>query len=292
MQGLIALSELDLLFGLILMVTISVSLAVMTVKTATVWNQQQLTIGFLVTALLTASWHFSLHDHAITSRILPFENLIIVGNWFLPFSAILGGIAFRSTQGSFWSKFKMPFLLMLTGLFATVYPLYGYEPMSDPCQSAEGHCLQTSRVTCSPACAVNLLKEKEIESTEAEMIRCCLCREGTYWQGVYRGLRQKTHNHAIDVEIFQGSVEELRAMTPGFLMLRVGIGHFQQCDSVYLTDYGWERGRYHSVILTRFLEVNGNESVEVIDPEIGVEHWSLQDLQVLYQGHGVRLVER
>lgn len=290
MEGLSCLIESDLLIALLAMIGLSIVVMVAVWRCTASWKEISLNLGFVLVLFLMGLWHFLIRHNAVISQLLPLDSLIVAGNWFGLWCGVLAGLAMRASRGNALRKAVPGALLMMTGLVALVYPVYGSIPQSVPHQTADGYCLQTNEVSCSPACAVTLLRMKGIEATEAEMIGRCLCRDGTAWQGLFRGLRQKTRGTDYRVEVRNADLQELRNMTPGYLLLSVGIDLWQECDPIYLEEYGWSRGKYHSVILTRFLDEEG--CVEMIDPDVGLERWSLEDLQTLYRGMTIRLVSR
>ena len=60
-------------------------------------------------------------------------------------------------------------------------------------------------------------------------------------------------------------------------------------DPIYTERYSWTPGKLHSVVLYGFAE---NDRVNIGDPSIGLEQWTVEDLRVLYRGTGLRLVRR
>src|SRR5262249_9190240 len=144
------------------------------------------------------------------------------------------------------------------------------------------------------ASAATLLHWYQIAATEQEMAELCLTRQdGTYWQGLYRGLKLKTRGTDWDVEVFSGKdLLDLQKMTldgPG--ILTVGLPDDAPAYRIYQYDWGWVPGVSHSVVLFRFLP---RQQVRVGDPSLdeGQENWSRNDLQVLWRGRGIRLVPR
>jgi hypothetical protein len=128
-----------------------------------------------------------------------------------------------------------------------------------------------------------------IPATEQEMSQLCVTRSGTMWQGIYRGLKLKTRETQYDVEVFSGSIDELRQMTPGALIVAAGLERGANIDPIYHEQWGWKPGVLHTVLLFDFVE---NDRVEMADPDVGCEQWTVEDLRVLYRGRGMRLVTR
>lgn len=232
-----------------------------------------------------------LWDNVLLARLLPYSNLIVLGNWFPLVAGLLGGLAWRRIPGG--GPKKGAYVAALTGiaLVTLAVPLWGEPPQ---CRNlwSNGVCLQTSSQTCSAASAATLLSQYGIDTTEQEMAELCLTRRGTYWQGLYRGLKRKTFGTRWDVEVFEGDLDELRRrVQDGPVILTVGIPRNADVDPIYTTRDGWRPGLLHSVILFRFLP---RRRVLIGDPSIdgGLEPWTLADLDVLWRGRGLQLVER
>src|SRR5262249_50257934 len=148
-------------------------------------------------------------------------------------------------------------------------------------------CLQTSRSTCSAASAATLLRAAGIDASEAEMANLCLTRDGTTWAGLYHGLKQKTADTPWDVEIFRGTLDELKQSSGHPALLSVELRE-KHADSGF-AEQGWVAGQAHTVVLFRFV----HPTVAVVgDPAIGRELWSAKDLEILWHGEGIRLIRR
>ena len=153
----------------------------------------------------------------------------------------------------------------------------------------DGICRQTSERSCSAACAATILNMHGISATEQEMAELCLTRFGTTWQGIYRGLKLKTSGTPLDVQVFGGSIDELRPMTPGPLIVAAGLVHGAEVAPIYHEQWGWQPGELHTVLILDFVD---NNRVEMADPDVGREQWTVNDLRILYRGRGMRLVPR
>ena len=123
------------------------------------------------------------------------------------------------------------------------------------------------------------------------MADLCLTRRGTLWQGLYRGLKRKTAGTPWDVEIVHGPFEGLRSLGGGPAILAAGVPRDARVARVYTERYGWSPGEWHSVL---FFGFRGAGLVAMGDPTpgIGREDWSEDDLLVLWEGTGMRLVPR
>jgi hypothetical protein len=91
------------------------------------------------------------------------------------------------------------------------------------------------------------------------------------------------------VEVFSGSVDELRQMTPGVLLISCGLRRGARVDPIYSERWGWKPGEVHTGLLFDFV---ANDRVEMADPDVGREQWTVQDLRVLYRTRGMRLVHK
>lgn len=244
----------------------------------------------LVCSLLIIAWQvwFSVwgRDQTWLATVLPFSNLVIVGNWLPLGFAVLAAIAWRTSPGRWWRR-SVP-VLGLAGMatYALIQPLLGQPPRCHNEWKGDV-CLPSSDTTCAAASATTLLKAYGIQTTESEMTKLCLTRKGTTWQGLYRGLKIKTVGTGLRVVVFSGNVERLKTMQ-GPLMLDVGLPRSGSAPKIYSQEYGWQPGVLHSVILYGF---KGTDRIEIAEPTPGVGHeeWSLVDLEVLYRGRGLRL---
>jgi hypothetical protein len=223
-------------------------------------------------------------------RLLPVVNVLIIGNWQLPATGLLIGLAWCILPGVPIRKLVLILPLAGLGLWRSYGPLLGDAPQNIRNRWRDGVCLQSSSSSCSAAAAATLLKEVGIDATEREMAELCFTREqGTTFHGLYRGLKLKTSQTTWDVQVLRGTVEELRESSRPVL-LSVGLPrNTAGIDPRYHRDWGWVPGFRHSVVVFRFLP---NEQIEVGDPAIGRERWGVEGLDVLWNGKGLRLVPR
>ena len=227
------------------------------------------------------------------AQLLPFSNLIVLGNWMAPTVAALGGLAWRRVPGRFFRKTMLIGTMLGIAGYSLWHPLSGQVPL---CRNVWQNdvCIQSTSASCSPASAATLLRWYRIHTTEQEMAELCLTRhEGTYWQGLYRGLKLKTEGTPWDVEVFSSrALENLEEKTQyGPVILTVGIPKNSPFDPIYQHEWGWVPGVSHSVVLFRFLK---DQQVRIGDPSVedGQENWTRKDLSILWQGYGLRLVPR
>lgn len=279
----------DIYLGIGIMVVLSVScflLAAWMVRSAPSLICDAL--GILTLALM---FFYMKHIwyHIGLTRILPFSNLIIVGNWFPLAAGFMAGLAWRRVPGGTMRRGIFVFGLGLAALFTVLHPLRGAPP---PCLNVwkYGVCLQTSPATCSAASAATLLHAHQISATEEELADLCLTNQGTTWMGLYRGLKKKTAGTSWEVEVFHCSIAELQERTKTSpVLLNVELEKNAAADPRYHEDWGWVPGQPHSVVLFHFWD---NERVEIGDPSVGREEWTYDDLAVLWHGQGIQLVQR
>jgi hypothetical protein len=225
------------------------------------------------------------------ARWLPFSSLVVLSNWLPLFAAVLAGIAWRSAAGSRVRQWVLTGSLLVTALYALVFPALGSAPACGNRWDKTGICLQTTNLTCSPACAATLLAAHGIPASEQEMAELCLTRRGTSWQGLYRGLKLKTAGTPWDVEVVACSTAELRKLSGRPMILSVGLERGNPADTDYTREFGWVPGVNHSVILHKFTSTG---AAVISDPSIEMsrEQWDGPMLQTLWRGYAIRLVPR
>jgi hypothetical protein len=229
--------------------------------------------------------------NAALARWLPVASLIVVGNWLPLFAALLAAIAWRRAAGSPLRQGVQLAALLLIGCYALLHPLLGSPPACGNRWDKLGTCLQTTKLTCSPACAATLLSRYGIEASEQEMAELCLTRYGTSWQGLYRGLKLKTAGTEWDVEIVRCRSDELRQIARGPMILSVGLEAGLPADTDFTRELGWVPGVNHSVVLTGF---SRDGLATIADPSIEMsrEQWDCHTLAALWRGYAIRLVPR
>jgi len=252
------------------------------------WACNVLCVG----VILLAAWYAeTLWQSVALAQFLPFSNLIVVGNWFPLLAAGLAGLGWTRISGGPARKLTTLGILTAVAWLAVVFPMLGQAPRCGDEWTREGFCSQTTRNTCTAACAASLLRTRGIPATEAEMAELCLTRRGTTWQGLYRGLKLKTEGTAWDVRVVHGDIEQLLAVATGPMILSVGLAEDAEVDGAFELEYGWRRGWRHSVIL---INAKRGRDVEIVDPQprIGRERWTLDELNLLYRGPAIELVAR
>jgi hypothetical protein len=233
-----------------------------------------------------------LWDDIRLARWLPYSNLIVVGNLYLPLAGILAGLAWRRIESSSARRWIALLLLLTSSLYATMRPVMGLPPRCEQqwedTINGRFH-FQTTDSTCSAAAAATLLSLYNISADEQEMAELCLTRDGTTWKGLFRGLLLKTRTSPWNVEVFHSSVEELLKTDdlPVVLCTRLHLDH--PSAKQYEREWGWIPGTSHSVVV--ITQVRAGEFI-VHDPVAGKEVWTEDDLRALWSGDGMRLVAR
>jgi hypothetical protein len=121
------------------------------------------------------------------------------------------------------------------------------------------------------------------------MMRLCLThRRATGQLGLYRGLKLKTRDTTWDVEPFTGTPADLQESAQFPVLLLVKLIPGQNVDPRYQQQWGWEPGQGHAVVVFSF----DGQQADMGDPSLGREFWSRRDLEILWQGQGLRLVRR
>lgn len=242
------------------------------------------TLFCLASAIAAGAW---LHGQLHVARILPFSNVILVGNW-LPLAAamLMGGIA-AVRQMPAGRRIVLAGMLGTVAWYTVVEDLSAPAPPVGPPRFWQGFCLQSTPASCSPCCAAALLMDHEIQATEAEMVKLCLSRfDGTPELGLYRGLKLKTRGTPWDVEIVSGDFESLRQPGGAPAIVFVNAGD----DGLEGVPIAWFfRRQSHAVVIYGF---DGNGNAAVGDPGVGRGRWKADQLRHRWCGTGLRLVRR
>jgi hypothetical protein len=225
-------------------------------------------------------------DSVVLTHILPFSNVIVVGNW--------SPLLVAAFAGLIWWRVPPPGIrrVVIIGALTAACLVAIYRPILSPPPALRnvwtlGVCRQTSQASCSAAAAATLLGQYGIKSSEPEMATLCLTSDrGTLNHGIYRGLRLKTAGTGLDVYMFNnGTIDDLYGAGP--VLLSVKLEDDMNVDPRYTRNWGWIPGVAHSVVLIGAIS---EDLFLVADPATGLERWSRRDLQVLWHGVGVRLV--
>jgi len=279
----------DLYFALALIAALSGGLFLLALRLGKKATTRVNTLMALGTVCAIFLYVQEIHQKALLARILPFSNLMVLGNWFPLAGAFLGGLAWRLIPGSARRKCVTLVPLASVCLYASYWNFIGdLPPTVDVWQGDVA--LQSTDASCSPACAATLLTAYGISAGETEMAQLSLTRDkkGTTWFGLYRGLKKKTEGTPYDVEIFNGSLDDL-IKAGGPMILSVRLDNKPGIDPRYEAMWHWTVNQQHAVVLWK---IDRSGIVSIGDPSIGREFWSLKAIEDLWHGEGMRLVKR
>lgn len=233
-----------------------------------------------------------LWDDVRMARWLPFSNLIVVGNWYLPLAGILAGLAWQRIEQSPPRRWAVLLLLLASSLYASIKPVWGVPPRCEQqWDETPGGRLyyQTTHSTCAAAAAATMLSLHGISTNEQEMAELCLTRDGTTWKGLFRGLLLKTSSSPWTVEAFQGNFKDLVRIAERPIVLCARLPGNHPRALAYQREWGWIPDTAHTVVMIR--SVRPGEFV-VHDPVAGSEIWTEEEIQALWTGNGMRFVPR
>jgi hypothetical protein len=282
----------DLVIGYAVIASLAVGLFMLTVRAALGCHYSRVldAAALFTVAALFAYIRWLWYDPRL-AQWLPYSNLIVVGNWLPLFAAIMAGLVWNRMVLAPWRRTAVVGALLAAGVLAACWPLLGRTPRCTGRWDELGTCLQSTRFTCSPACAAMLLSKHGIAATEQEMAELCLTRRGTSWQGLYRGLKLKTAGTGWDVEVCQGPADAVARECGGPMILSVGLAAGAPDNAELTREFGWIPGVHHSVVME---SVRPGGIVVIADPsqEMSREHWDRAMLATLWRGTALRLVPR
>jgi predicted double-glycine peptidase len=233
-------------------------------------------------------WALVIRNQLWLTRVVPHPALVVTSNWIPLFSAALAGLAWARGSGTRLRRALPVFALAGTALFSLLEPVV-LRAESNGDFWVYGVCMQSSQSTCSAACAATLLAWHGLPATEREMVRLCLTtRRGTSILGMYHGLGAATVGTDWRVVSVEPTLDALKeAVADGPVAITVGLPRFGDVDPRYENHWGWQRGKTHTVVLFQFLE---NGLIDVGDPSIGRELWSVKALKTLWRDDALQLV--
>ena len=274
----------DIWIGLGIMTLLDVALAALALKLRV--GRRALLVLAAATVVAIVLFVLFLFDDLRLALLLPFSNLVVVGNWMPPLACFLAGLAWRLTPRPAWRRRLI--VVALVGIcFWKSYAWFLEAPPKTEDNWDDAVCLQTAPNTCSAASAATLLRYCGVRTTETEMARLCLTRRwGTSSWGVYRGMKLKACDTSCRVQVFTGPLDALlKGHDPALLICGVRRGHVP-ADPRYVTEWGWIPGVMHGVCYLRPEEYG---DYLMADPEVGLDYWSREDLETLWTGLGIRI---
>ena len=266
--------------------------------------QTSLALGIVITIFLYVEYVW---DQLWIVKWIPLPSVIVLSNWFPIFLAGLGACVWlRFGQGR-GRGLVVVGIILIAAIGSLFYFVAGGPPNCKSEWDYPRHTdeyvlhLQTTPHTCSAAAAATLLGTVGVPATEGEMAELCLTRSGssffglpispagTTWLGLYHGMASKLHGSGYRVVLFEGStsqIEELAKMHPVLLCCQLE-PEMAELLPQYVSEDGWIPGTSHSVVyLGRF-----RDGHHVGDPSRGWERWSDQDLELLWTGQGLRMLQ-
>lgn len=245
----------------------------------------------LLTIAIFSTFFFLLYlnGQLFWARIVPNSAAIIYTNFAAVFAGLGAGWGWRLPKTPPWRRGLLAVALGLTSLVAILWPILsiGLRPPPEGHDNWQGPvAIQSSWASCSPAAAVTLLNAEGIRVSEHEMIRLCLTDyDGTPTLGLYRGVKLVADRNDRQVEIIDGSLENLLRANdwPALIAVRLPFG---VDDPRYTEQWGWIPGMGHSVVV--FGRTPDGELITG-DPAAGLEYWSESQLALLWQGTGLRV---
>jgi len=223
------------------------------------------------------------------ARVIPVSAAIIYSNLAVIFAAMAAGWAWRLPNTPRWRRGTLATLLSISSGIAILWPLLAIALRPPPPggdQWSQGVAMQSSWATCSPAAAATLFRGEDILVSEAEMIPLCLTDyAGTPTLGLYRGIKLIADRHDRKVVLLDGGLNRLVADDDWPVLLSVRLP-FGVEDRRFADQWGWIPGMGHSVVILGRTDAN---HFIVGDPAVGLELWSKADLDLLWQGVGMRV---
>jgi len=252
---------------------------------------ERVTVLFVAaTIVLLAVFVLSLHGSLALARLLPFSGVIVLGNWIPIGAGLLGGVVLGKSNVPRRRRVVLFLVLVATGLFSLFRPLMRTTPPARNNWSPGQVCLQSNAASCSACAAATLLKHYGIDSSEAEMSELCLTnRQGTPTLGLYRGLKLKTRDRPLAVRVISCDVDTLLEEDTWPVLLLAELPGRDRRGADYAEQWGWTPGAGHAVVVFRRFATGG---LDVGDPMVGRELWTVEDLRILWHGRGLRLVPR
>ncbi len=246
-------------------------------------------------SLMTAIVHtLFFSDRLFLAQWFPWSGLVFVVQALpLPLILLFLLLLWSRLSGTRKERLRLALPLLCLTLWLTLGGFMGGPPETSTLpHGTDGVVHQTSESSCSAASAATLLTAAQLPATETEMATLCLTRSaGTPMLGVYRGLRHKTEGAKWQVRVLsRANITQLQAATLASpVLISVGLDRWQRgYDPRYITEWGWTPGKRHAVVVFGFLP---DGKLDMGDPSVGREKWSVESLKVLWNGEGVQLVQ-
>ena len=279
----------DIWIAVAVMTCISVLAALLTSQLLYRSEGQSVILGITLAVFATVVFQIYASGQLFWARVFPTSAAIIYSNLAAIFAALAAGWAWRLPETPLWRRAGLSSVLGVAALIAICWPLCSIvlrPPPEGKSDWAQGVAMQSSWATCSPAAAATFLTAEGIPVDEREMVPLCLTdRSGTSTLGLYRGIKVVADRHERNVEIVDRDLAKLLEDDDWPVLMAVRLP-FGVDDPRYANEWGWIPGMGHSVVALG----RGPEGTVIIgDPSVGLEAWTVDDLQILWHGVGMRL---
>ena len=237
-------------------------------------------VVLIIVAYIVFFW-----DNAILTSLIPYSNVILLGNFFPIGAAVLSGVACGRLKEFPFRQAATAIAMLIAGGVGLFWPLLGSPP---ECKDkwAGSTCLQTSESSCMAAASATLLKSYGVETSEQRMARLCFTRErGTNWLGLYHGLSVQLKSKGLRPVLFDENLEELKKHRDPQIISCELTAEAAKTHPDLSNEWGWIEGVKHAVVLISIED----DSVRVADPSNGLERWSIDQLRLLWDGRGARV---
>ncbi|MEM1097444.1 MAG: hypothetical protein AAGH92_01525 [Planctomycetota bacterium] len=240
-------------------------------------------------AVLIAAYIVLFRDHPLLVWLVPTTALPVLGNPLPPLGMALAGILLGQTKLPRWRRCVLVLPVLVFAWEGPVRLITNVPPDTTP-RWSDGVALQSTRSTCTAAATATLLTHHGIDADETTMARICLTdARGTSLLGMHRGLRIMTRDSGYRPTVDRRTLDELQkdiGRLPAILSMQLTRGVLER-EPRYGEDWGWDVGVLHTVVIYGFTE---DERVEIGDPGVGREFWSIQSVEDLWTGETTWLV--
>ncbi|KAA1258654.1 hypothetical protein LF1_11760 [Rubripirellula obstinata] len=280
----------DLFVATVVMMGLSASAGLFTSFVAYSSKGQRTILGLAIATLAMVYFLFYGSGQLFWARFVTDSAAIVYTNFAAIFAAMAAGWAWRLPKTPAWRRSMLTILLAIGSLAAIFWPFLSIAIRPPPKGGDDwqsGVAMQTSWATCSPAAAATLLRAEGIDVSESEMIPLCLTdSSGTPTLGLYRGIKIVANRNNRPVAVINETLDELISADDWPVLLAVELP-FGTDDTRYATQWGWIPGMGHSVVALG--KTPDGLGLMIGDPSVGLEAWSMADMQVLWHGDGIRL---
>src|SRR5688572_5163918 len=134
----------DLLVGYVILAIAATGLFLLTSRLTRSLSPRDCNLGAVIVVGLLLAYIRTLWYDVRIAELLPFSNLIVLGNWLPLFAAVLAGFVWRQTRRAVVRRTYTTGLLATAGSLAALFPLLGSAPECGQQWDKLGTCLQTT----------------------------------------------------------------------------------------------------------------------------------------------------